>query len=217
MPGSGKGAAPPKRGAGMIVFPALPVRNPCVGIVFHRKVFSLEECRRIAATAVPERWEEGMVGGHQGAGVFSEVPNTRSCRQQRLPVAQTGFPIDRICAEICQANSSGWQFQLSGFVGDDMPWLMRYDEGGRGHYDWHVDLGQSATASRKLGFTLQLTDGADYDGGDLEFYNLGVDPAVLREIGTLIVFPSYWMHRVATVTRGSRLAAVGWVHGPSFR
>ena len=201
----------------MIVFPAMPVRNPCVGIVYHRQVFSAEDCARIAASAKPERWEEGLVGGHQGQGVFSAEPGARSCRQQLLPISQTGFPIDRICSDICQANSSGWQFQLSGFVGDDMPWLMRYDEGGRGHNDWHVDLGQSATASRKLGFTLQLSNSASYEGGDLEFHNLNVDAASLREIGTLIVFPSYWLHRVAPVTRGSRLVVVGWVHGPSFR
>lgn len=201
----------------MIVFPATPVRNPCVGIVFHRKILSAEDCQRIVGSAHPERWEEGMVGGHRGVGVYSEVPDARSCRQQVLPIAQNGFPIDRICAEICQANSSGWQFQLSGFVADDMPWLMRYDEGGRGHNDWHVDLGQAATASRKLGFTVQLSEGSAYEGGDLEFHNLNVDKASLREQGTLIVFPSYWLHRVAPVTRGSRTVIVGWVHGPSFR
>ena len=201
----------------MIVFPAMPVRNPCVGIVYHRKVFSAEDCARIVASATSDRWEEGQVGGHQGKGTFSLQPTTRSCRQQRLPIEPTGYPIDRITADICQANSTGWQFQLSGFVGDDMPWIMRYDEQGRGHYDWHIDLGQGATASRKLGFSLQLTDGNAYDGGDLELHNANVEAAALREIGTLIVFPSYWLHRVAPVTRGSRLVVVGWVHGPSFR
>ena len=200
----------------MIVYPATPVRNPCVGIVFHRKIFSVEDCRRIAETANPERWQEGLVGGHQGRGVFTEEPGARSCRQQVLPIAQSGYPIDRICAEICQANSTGWQFDLSGFVGDDMPWLMRYDDGGRGHNDWHIDLGQAATASRKLGFTVQLSESSAYEGGDLEFHNLNVDAGSLREIGTLIVFPTYWMHRVAPVTRGTRLAVVGWMHGPSF-
>lgn len=200
----------------MIVFPAMPVRNSCVGIIYHRKVFSAEDCARIIASAKPDLWEEGLVGGHRGQGVYSHEASARSCRQQLLPIEPTGYPLSHISAEICQSNSSGWQFQLSGFVGDDMPWIMRYDDEGRGHNDWHVDLGQGVTASRKLGFSLQLTESSAYDGGDLEFHNASVDKAGLREIGTLIVFPSYWLHRVAPVTRGSRHVIVGWVHGPSF-
>ena len=34
---------------------------------------------------------------------------------------------------------------------------------------------------------------------------------------TLAIFPTYWLHRVTPVTKGTRDAVVGWVHGPSFR
>ena len=42
--------------------------------------------------------------------------------------------------------------------------IMRYTKGG--HYDWHVDTGNSV-CHRKLSFTIQLSDSKDYDFGNL--------------------------------------------------
>ena len=195
----------------------MPVRNPCVSIAFHRVVFSPEECKGIIASTDEAAWQEGTVGGHGKPGEFLEVPEARSCREQQLPIAANGYPLNRIVTELCQANSDGWKFELSGLVGDDMPYVMRYDANGSGHNDWHVDLGQAATASRKLSFLLQLSESDSYEGGDLSFHNMNLDNNVVRTIGTMTVFPTYWLHRVSPVTQGVRYAAVGWVHGPSFR
>ena len=87
----------------------------------------------------------------------------------------------------------------------------------KSHYDWHVDMGRSYAASRKLGFTIQLSNSSDYDGGNLEFHNVEADPQSMRKKGTMAIFPTYWLHRVTPVTRGTRDAVVGWVHGPSYR
>ena len=35
--------------------------------------------------------------------------------------------------------------------------------------------------------------------------------------GSIIVFPSFFTHRVAPVTKGTRLSLVAWVSGPLFR
>jgi len=78
-------------------------------------------------------------------------------------------------------------------------------------------MGRFHSASRKLSFSLQLTDGAEYDGGDLEFFNAAADRATFRKAGTMVIFPSYWMHRILPLTRGQRDVMVGWVHGPSYR
>ncbi len=200
----------------MIIFPTMPVRNQCVSIAFHKVVFSPEECQGIIESADESAWQEGTVGGHGGPGEFLEVPEVRSCREQQLPINANGYPINRIFSELCQANSDGWKFELCGLVADDVPYIMRYDADGRGHNDWHVDLGQAANASRKLAFSLQLSESDSYEGGDLSFYNMNLDQNLLRQIGTLTIFPTYWLHRVSPVTSGVRYAVVGWVHGPSF-
>lgn len=77
-------------------------------------------------------------------------------------------------------------------------------------YDWHLDLGPGAAELRKLSVSVQLTDPAEYDGGDLEIRGVG---AVSRAQGTAIVFPSFLLHRVTPVTRGTRRSLVAWAIG----
>jgi PKHD-type hydroxylase len=69
---------------------------------------------------------------------------------------------------------------------------------------------------RKISMSIQLTDGSQYDGGDIEIHGppLTVAP---RSIGSVVVFPSYALHRVTTVTRGVRHSLVVWAAGPPFR
>tara|TARA_Y100001970_G_scaffold294256_1_gene449252 strand:- start:42508 stop:43113 length:606 start_codon:yes stop_codon:yes gene_type:complete len=201
----------------MIVLPALPLRNPNVGMVYNFVHFSEEECDQIIKSAKEDQWQAGGVGGYGDKGTGSVQNDARSCTEQRLPVGQAGWPLSKIMFEICNINSQAWRFELGGFVNDDMPYLMRYQATKKDHVDWHMDMGQGQNASRKLGFSIQLTDPSEYEGGNLEFHNISVDQKTLRARGTLVLFPAYWLHRVTNVTKGERMVVVGWVHGPSYR
>ena len=158
-----------------------------------------------------------MVGAAEPQAGFELKANMRRCLQQQLPVDPNGFPLNALSHYICGANSQYWNFDLSGFVADDMPWVMKYTGQNGGHNDWHVDIGRLNNASRKLGVSVQLSHSSDYVGGDLEFHNQQVDKEGLRQRGALVVFSAYWLHRVTPVTAGTRHALVCWVHGPSFR
>jgi PKHD-type hydroxylase len=127
------------------------------------------------------------------------------------------FVSRQILSEICRLNSGLWYFDLTGFVPDDETMLLRYRGASGDHYDWHVDVGQGHSASRKLGFTVQLSASAEYDGGDLEFHSVSSDREGFRRKGLLLVFPAFLLHRVTPITKGTRHVIVGWVHGPSFR
>ncbi len=83
-----------------------------------------------------------------------------------------------------------------------------------GHYDWHLDLGVSYPLTmRKVTVAIQLSDPASYDGGDFEaLYGKQIDVAP-RELGAVVVFPSYVLHRVTPVTRGVRCSLNAWIHG----
>ena len=94
--------------------------------------------------------------------------------------------------------------------------VARYDAATRGGYDWHTDFGQSEQ-TRKLSISVQLSEGASYEGGDLEFDVSSETTRGGRERGLAIAFPSYVRHRVAPVTAGVRYSLVAWVHGPRFR
>jgi PKHD-type hydroxylase len=95
--------------------------------------------------------------------------------------------------------------------------VTRYKEGG--HYIWHHDIDwRLHPCQRKLSISVQLTDSADYEGGDLEFKDApDIDKQMIRQKGTVIVFPSYLVHRVTPVTKGERKALVSWIEGPSWR
>jgi PKHD-type hydroxylase len=80
-----------------------------------------------------------------------------------------------------------------------------------------MDLGRQFP-NRKLSFSVQLSDDADYVGGDLRFHYIKNQPEVApKEKGKVIFFPSWMVHDVTPVTQGTRRSLVGWVNGPNFK
>jgi len=94
--------------------------------------------------------------------------------------------------------------------------LARYDSSDRGFYAWHTDFADLAPR-RKISFTVQLSRPEDYDGGDLELFFRGQPYQTDRTRGTLLAFPSFALHRVAPVTRGTRWSLVAWICGSRWR
>ncbi len=78
-------------------------------------------------------------------------------------------------------------------------------------YGAHVDAPYIDGLRTDLSFTLFLSDPATYDGGSLVIDSTGAEDALRPAAGTLVLYPSTSVHRVERVTRGERLAAVGWV------
>jgi PKHD-type hydroxylase len=198
-----------------LFIPALPARNPAISIVRGEQIFTEAECDQIRQSGNQQGWREGRIGDVGAGAVKGKV---RSVLEQALPVdPASGFPLVRIVTEASRLNSGLWYFDLTGIVPDDPPQLMTYRSGSGDHYDWHIDVGEAKAASRKLGFTVQLSHSHEYEGGDLEFHALSPDREAFRRKGIMLVFPAFWLHRVTPVTKGYRHVIVGWIHGPSFR
>jgi PKHD-type hydroxylase len=106
------------------------------------------------------------------------------------------------------------------------------------YYDWHCDSWDKPYDKpgkrdhgkiRKLSMTCQLTDGSEYEGGELEFDFRNYEPYMrdesqhlikAKEIlpkGSIIVFPSFVWHRVKPVTKGIRYSLVMWNLGYPFK
>jgi PKHD-type hydroxylase len=62
-----------------------------------------------------------------------------------------------------------------------------------------------------LSFTLFLSDPAAYDGGELVIDTPAGDYTAKPDAGDLVLYPSGAIHEVRPVTRGTRLACVGWI------
>ena len=77
-------------------------------------------------------------------------------------------------------------------------------------YGSHIDNPLIGDVRTDVSFTLFLADPDAYDGGHLVIETLGGEEDVKLPAGHLVAYPSTTLHRVAPVTRGERLAAVGW-------
>jgi PKHD-type hydroxylase len=94
--------------------------------------------------------------------------------------------------------------------------LARYDSSDRGFYDWHTDF-SGVRPLRKISITIQLARSEDYDGGDLELLFANRPEQAGKARGTFIAFPSFVLHRVTPVTRGTRWSLVAWILGNRWR
>lgn len=86
--------------------------------------------------------------------------------------------------------------------------FSRYDPGMR--YGLHVDDAIMRGMRTDVAFTLFLSEPDSYDGGELVIDTASGEDAIKPAAGALVAYPATSLHRVAEVTRGTRLAAVGW-------
>lgn len=83
-----------------------------------------------------------------------------------------------------------------------------------GKYGKHTDGVIHAT--RKLSFSILLSDPDEYEGGDLLICYPHVEDIVPKKKGSITFFPANVIHEVKPVTKGIRRSLVGWIHGPHF-
>lgn len=116
-------------------------------------------------------------------------------------------------------EEKGWNFDLTGIQNLQ---LSEYQTSQK--YSWHIDIKPEEVPCRKLSFNVVLNDG--FEGGDFQF-SWGSPSAKYKKriieepqskiVGRMIVFPSYYYHRVKPVTKGIRYSLTGWITGPPFR
>ncbi len=78
-------------------------------------------------------------------------------------------------------------------------------------YGAHVDEPIMDSRRTDIAFTLFLSDPGSYDGGDLIIDGTDGEMPLKLAAGDLYLYPATTLHRVTPVTRGARLAAVGWI------
>ena len=114
------------------------------------------------------------------------------------------------------ANRNVFGFRVENYA--DIQYTLYHAEH-KGHYGWHIDTNWSSQTAfdRKLSVTVQLSDSTDYEGGDFSFSEVeNPDKEKLRQKCSVLVFPSYLIHRVSPVTKGTRCSLVAWFEGPRW-
>ena len=122
--------------------------------------------------------------------------------------------VARLRREVDQALRCHALFEMAARPARVKPVMFsRYQPGME--YGSHVDDavmrdGAGGTLRTDVSFTLFLSDPADYDGGELVTDTTAGEQSYKLPAGAAVVYPSSTLHRVNPVTRGERLAAVGW-------
>ena len=147
---------------------------------------------------------------------YENIRKTKVAWVPRTP--QTDVLYRRMETAVLELNARFFRFDLSGLA---MFQYALYGGTEGGHFDWHKDYGRDpsdpAQEPRKLTLSLQLSDGADYKGCDLQVRGGNLVDTAPRERGTLVAFPANVLHQVTPIESGLRRSLVIWAVGPDFR
>lgn len=127
---------------------------------------------------------------------------------------ETEWVFQRLSHIVSSLNSRFYRFDLTGFAEDIQ--MTNYESSENGMYDWHQDYGMVGV-SRKLSVVMQLSDPSEYEGGTLQIMVDSTPKQVQKKRGLIVAFPSYVLHQVTPVTKGSRQSLVTWIAGPQFK
>jgi PKHD-type hydroxylase len=166
----------------------------------------VNELRQILDT---KELHDAQIGDNGGTVSLSK----RRSKVFWLPKTDEFLEIYKVFHElISKCNAEFYQFKLTEIT-ENIQYTV-YNSEDQGYYDWHIDMGPGK-ANRKLSLVCQLSEPSEYEGGELQI-NTGDIIVPEKEKGTVILFPSYLLHRVTPVTKGTRRSLVLWIEGPAF-
>ena len=195
-------------------------------------------CDEVIAYANQQKEVIALTGGYEKKKKLNkeEIKNLQRKRKSDLVWLNDTWIYKEIHPYVQQANiQAGWNFDWN-FSESCQFTKYKHNQ----YYDWHCDSWEKPYNKknkndpnhgkiRKLSMTCQLSDGSEYQGGELEFDFRNYDPPMRDEAkhkvqckeilpkGSIIVFPSFVWHRVKPVTSGTRYSLVVWHLGRPFK
>ncbi|NBX72609.1 2OG-Fe(II) oxygenase [bacterium] len=169
--------------------------------------FSPEECKKIIEIGDKLKMEKAVIDKN----ILNEkVRNSDICFL--TATEETKWIFERCCYVVNLVNDKFFNYDLTAIK--EIQYTV-YEEGG--FYDKHVDTMYESFGTRKLSFSVQLTDPKEYEGGDLLLHYSNTPVVAKKDQGVMTAFHSQTLHEVQPVTKGRRIALVGWVIGPRFK
>jgi PKHD-type hydroxylase len=174
---------------------------------FWNNAFSKLECETIINIAK----DKGLIKGS------TKGRDTKDVRDSKIswlyPVDGMDWVFRRVTDIVLNLNERFFKFDLFGI---NEGFQFTNYEAPSGKYGKHVDRGMNIPV-RKLSISVQLTNPEEYEGGELYLYDDDKGTVMDKAQGTLILFPSYILHEVMPVTKGTRNSLVTWVTGKQFK
>tara|TARA_R100001086_G_scaffold116448_1_gene59710 strand:- start:2567 stop:3169 length:603 start_codon:yes stop_codon:yes gene_type:complete len=192
---------------------------------YFTKGLSSKECSYILKLGFKNSLKKGTIGGSKG-NKEKYVPK-KEIRNSDVCFLDDQKIYDLIVPYINSANiQAGWNFQ---YEWHESCQFTKYDK--KQHYDWHQDswkepygknVNNYSNKIRKLSSVVLLSNPKDFEGGDLEIKEYSNNPTLFQtkqflKKGSIIVVPSFILHRVTPVTKGIRYSLVTWTLGQPFK
>jgi len=172
---------------------------------FWNNAFSKEECQTIIDIAKNKGLIKGTTRGE------SDVRDSKI--SWLYPVDDMDWVFRKVTDITLNLNERFFKFDIFG-LNEGFQFTNYIAPSGR--YGKHVDRDINMPV-RKLSISIQLTDPEEYEGGDFYLSNDDKETLMDKTQGTLIMFPSYVLHEVMPVTKGTRNSLVTWVTGKQFK
>ena len=173
----------------------------------------MEELDRIRAVGEKLEHDKATIHGEGRDSSYDKVRITRTAWIANTP--ETNWIYDKLFRIAYHLNQQFYRLDITE-MSEQLQYTI-YETAEGGHYDWHVDHSTVTPEPRKLSLVLQLSDPADYEGCELQLHSANSIDSAPKERSTVILFPSYALHRVTPITAGRRTSLVSWVSGPFLR
>jgi PKHD-type hydroxylase len=184
--------------------------DPVHAWVQYETAFTEEECERIIQIGTSNELQQGKIFN---ASNEEDMVELRKAEGACLyPSEELNWVHVKIQNIVTQLNDKFFMFNLLGaFEGLQ---FIKYSAPG-GKYGRHLDS-STGNIVRKLSFTLQLSKEESYEGGELCLHVSDKPKIASKKQGCIVLFPSYILHEVTPVTRGTRYSLVSWFTGRPF-
>jgi PKHD-type hydroxylase len=183
---------------------------------YFKSKWTPEYCQSIIKKSEKYNWETAVVG--------NSVVDV-SIRKSRVKFIQKDNPdfkdvFNDLWLMALEANQAFFNIHVTRL---NFIQIGEYDASERGEYKKHHDvfwINNDPNHHRKLSCSVQLSNPADYLGGEMKFHLDGFEEPLasdIRQQGSVIFFPSFIPHEVTPVTYGTRHSLVAWFEGPKWR
>ena len=159
---------------------------------------------------------------------YNQYSNIPQQRRANIAFLETTAPdmqwlFEKFNNLIAYYNDTEFDYDITGY---DYMQYAKYGPGDK--HDFHMDLPFGTRrldyflteCFRKLSVILLLNEpGVDFEGGNFEINHFSEQFPIntgLRK-GSVLIFPSFMIHRVAPITSGIRQTISVWPIGPKFR
>lgn len=188
----------------------VPFKDTVENFASAENIFTDEEIKKIIKLGKSKKAVDSLVGSDGGK---KKLKIRKAKTAWVAPCEESEWLFRKLTDIITKANNDYFNFDLVGMM-EPLQFTI-YDEKGS-KYRPHIDKVQG-NISRKLSLVVQLSSPEDYEGGELEIFTSDKPQKVKQQKGHVSFFPSYTLHGVKPVTKGTRYSLVVWVHGPAFR